>query len=75
MIKDIKKHLLNTKIVNVEYMTKKETDDYGWYKCPIVITLSNGVVLVPMQDDEGNDGGAIATNIEKLPVIPVHNKI
>tara|TARA_R100000654_G_scaffold45136_1_gene71250 strand:+ start:1206 stop:1427 length:222 start_codon:yes stop_codon:yes gene_type:complete len=70
MIKDIKKHLLNTKIVDVKYMTKKETNDYGWYKTPIVIKLSNGVVLVPIQDDEGNDGGAIATNIEGLSTIP-----
>ena len=70
MIKDIKKHLLNAKIVDIEYMSKKEADHHGWYKVPVIITLSNGVVLVPMQDDEGNDGGSIATNIEGLSTIP-----
>ena len=41
-----------------------------WSSRPIEITLSNGVLLVPTQDDEGNNGGSIATNITELPTIP-----
>ena len=70
MIKDIKKHLLNAKIVDIEYMSKEEADSHGWYKAPGIITLSNGVVLIPIQDDEWNNGGSIATNIEGLSTIP-----
>ena len=68
--KKIKKHLLNQKIVNIKYMSEKESDRQGWSSRPIEITLSNGVLLVPMQDDEGNDGGSIATSVAELPTIP-----
>ena len=40
-------------------MTEKERENFGWYKRAIVITLSDGSILVPQMDDEGNDGGAI----------------
>ena len=68
--KKIEKHLLNQKIVKIKYMSVKESGRQGWSKKPIEITLSNGVLLVPTQDDEGNDGGSIATNITDLPTIP-----
>ena len=68
--KKIKKHLLNQKIVNIKYMSEKESDRQGWSTRPIEITLSNGESLVPTQDDEGNNGGSIATNITELPTIP-----
>ena len=32
---------------------------------------ANGVWLTPSQDDEGNEGGSIHTNIKELPIIPV----
>ena len=51
-------------------MSEKESGRQGWSKKPIEITLSNGVLLVPTQDDEGNNGGSIATNITELPTIP-----
>ncbi len=68
--KKIEKHLLNQKIVKIKYMSEKESGRQGWSKKPIEITLSNGVLLVPTQDDEGNNGGSIATNITELPTIP-----
>jgi hypothetical protein len=47
------------KIVDVRYMTKKEADHWGWYNRPVVIRLDDNTFLLPMRDDEGNDGGAI----------------
>ncbi len=65
------KHLVGKKITNVEYMNRAEMEDCGWYKRPIAIQLDNKYWLVPMMDDEGNDGGAISTTFEKLKIIPV----
>ena len=42
-----------------------------WYKKPCAIQLDNKYWLVPMQDDEGNDGGAISTTFKDLRTIPV----
>ena len=66
----INKELLGRKITKIEYLTKKELDDNMWDKSPIAIELDNRIWLVPMADDEGNDGGSISTNIKNLSVIP-----
>ena len=42
-----------------------------WYDSPICILLDDGAWLIPMRDDEGNDGGSMMTTYEDLPVIPV----
>ena len=52
-------HLVGLKIVGVRYLTKEETDASAWYSSPIAIELSDGSALIPQQDDEGNDGGAL----------------
>ena len=54
--------LQGRKIIEVRYMTKKEADDWGWYSRPIVMFLDDKSFLIPMRDDEGNDGGAIHSN-------------
>ena len=69
--KDIEKFLIGKKITHVRYMSKSEMEDTGWYKNSIMITFDDGSWINPMQDDEGNDGGALATSSETLPVIPV----
>jgi len=66
----INKELLGRKITKIEYLTKDEVDNNMWYKSPIAIELDNRIWLVPMADDEGNDGGSISTNIKNLPIIP-----
>ena len=68
---DIAKHLVGKTIDKIEYLSEKEAKDVGWYKRPLCIKLSDGTWIMPMQDDEGNDGGAIATSIKELPTIPV----
>lgn len=51
--------LVAKRITSVRYMTEEERENFGWYKRAIVITLSDGSILVPQMDDEGNDGGSI----------------
>ena len=69
--KQVAEVLIGRKIVKVEYMPTEEAEKSGWYSRPICIQLDNGAWLVPMRDDEGNDGGSISTSYEALPVIPV----
>jgi len=68
---DVKNLLVGKKIVKVEWMSNKEADDCGWYSRPVALLLDSGVWIYPMRDDEGNDGGALATSSEIMPVIPV----
>ena len=67
----VAKHLVGRTIVDVFYLVPKEADDMMWTSRPIVLRLDNDKFLFPMMDDEGNDGGALATTIEELTVIPV----
>ena len=69
--KRIDKHLLGRKIVKVEYCSEDLADEQDWSSRPIQIKLDNGIWLTPTSDDEGNDGGAIHTNINELPIIPI----
>ena len=66
-------HLVGLRIMGVRYLTQEETEASGWYSSPIVIELSDGSALIPQQDDEGNDGGAlwIANSKGKQDLIPV----
>jgi hypothetical protein len=63
--------LCNRKIVKVRYLTKEEALEMDWYNRPIAMLLDNGVWIYPSADDEGNDGGALFTNSEANPCIPV----
>ena len=67
----ISKILVGRKIVKVEYMTLEDAEDQDWYSRPVQIQLDNGVWLTPASDDEGNNGGAIHTNLKNDAVIPV----
>ncbi len=69
--KKIETHLLGKSIIKVEYMSEKDANDFGWTNRPIQFLLNNGVWLTITSDDEGNDGGAIHTNIKQLSIIPV----
>ena len=62
----VAKNLVGRKITKVEYIPKEEAEDSMWYKRPIAIQLDGGHWLVPMQDDEGNDGGAMYTTFKEL---------
>lgn len=61
-----KKELEGRTIKKVRYLTKEETEESGWYSSPLAIVLDNGVILIPMADDEGNNGGAISISNAKV---------
>jgi hypothetical protein len=68
----VNKHLVGRKIIKVKWLHPKETEEvFGWSQQPCEIYLDNGTVLTPSMDDEGNDAGAIFTNVTELPCIPV----
>ena len=67
----ISKHLVGRRITKVEYIGDDEMQENMWYKKPIAIQLDGTHWLIPMMDDEGNDGGAIQTTISELETIPV----
>ena len=56
-------HILEgAKILKVEYMTKKETEEMYWDNSPISMLLmkdNKKFWVYPSSDDEGNDGGAL----------------
>ena len=68
---EISTALVGRTIVKVEYLSQEEADKNYWYKRPIALVLDDGNWLIPMSDDEGNDGGAIATSFKELDTIPV----
>ena len=58
--------------VKVKWLSPEKSEEYfGWDAQPCEIHLDNGTILSPSQDDEGNDAGAIFTNLKDLPCIPV----
>ena len=63
--------MVGQKITEVRWLTKEQTEDVAehWYNQPIQFSLENGVKLIPMSDDEGNEAGAISTNIPKMETI------
>ena len=58
--KTANKLLLGKKIIKVEYMSSEEADKGMWYSRPVRIILDDGTNILPMSDDEGNDGGSLA---------------
>ena len=64
--------LLNRKIIKVEYMGSEEAEKSMWYSRPVRIILDDGTNILPMSDDEGNDGGALwLGNKDGEEVLPV----
>lgn len=63
--------LVGRKIVKVSYMDAKETEALGWCRRAVVIELDDGNLIFPSADDEGNGPGALFTNDDKNPILPV----
>ena len=55
--------LIDSKVIDVRYMTSEEVTSFGWYKSGLIIWLKNKkgnkVQLIAQQDDEGNDSGVL----------------
>tara|TARA_R100000700_G_scaffold40743_2_gene57443 strand:+ start:869 stop:1162 length:294 start_codon:yes stop_codon:yes gene_type:complete len=61
------KHLVGRTIVKAEWLSPSESQELmGWDYQPLELFLDNGTILTPMADDEGNNAGAILTNV-KVP--------
>ncbi len=69
--KKISSKLVGKTIAKIDYLSPKEGEEMMWYKLPLAITFTDGSWIFPMADDEGNDGGSLATSIEGLETIPV----
>ena len=60
------------KIVSVRYMTKQEAKENDVKTRPLCFKLNDGTIVIPLSDDEGNNGGAFQTiNKEKCFLLPV----
>ena len=68
---EIARMLEGRTIVKVRYLSEKEADDLDWYCRPVVMLLDNGEYIFPMADDEGNNGGALATSYDDHGLLPV----
>ena len=69
-------HLVGRRIIGVEWQSDEDKEAFGFYSSAVKILVENGkdgdpIVLTAMRDDEGNDAGAIATNIVDLETLPV----
>jgi len=70
--------LLNGRIIKVQYLNNLELKEAGWYNSPVALLIRKGkkeVWVYPMMDDEGNDGGALATTDKDLSTIPVLREV
>ena len=70
--------LLQDRVVHaVRYLTIEELEGLGWQASTLVMQLNDPkgkkepVLLFSSRDDEGNDAGALFTDDEELPTIPV----
>ena len=62
--------LLGKQIVEVRYLNNKEAENFMCDDRPVVFQLDDGTWIIPMCDDEGNNGGALAVGPdETLPVL------
>ena len=69
--KKISSKLVGKTIAKIEYLTEKEGEEMMWNKLPLAIIFTDGSWIFPMADDEGNNGGSLATSIKGLETIPV----
>lgn len=69
--KNATKAMKNLVVKQVRRMSQKELDDYGWRRSAPVIEFTNGLKIIASMDDEGNDAGALMSNLRDLPVLPI----
>ena len=46
-------------IKSVHWLSDPDMEVTGWYKRPVRIIFTDGSILIPQSDDEGNNGGAM----------------
>ena len=71
----LNKRLAGRTIKKVKWLSAEDSQEFfGWDYQPLEIHLDDGTILTPSADDEGNDAGAIFTNIKGFETIPVDRK-
>ena len=58
-LKKFNKYLKGKTIKNITWLGDKDMENLMWYKKPVVIHFTDGSILIPQSDDEGNDGGSM----------------
>jgi fumarylacetoacetate (FAA) hydrolase family protein len=53
------KQLIGKTIAKIEYLSNEECNELMWHSKPVVIVFTDGTCLIPVRDEEGNDGGAM----------------
>lgn len=52
--------LIGRKVIDVRAMYPEEMELFDWYGQPgVVLILSDGGLVIPMRDEEGNGAGAL----------------
>ena len=64
-LKQFNKYLKGKTIKEVTWLGDKDMKNLMWYKRPVVIKFTDGTILIPQSDDEGNDGGSMYYQDEK----------
>jgi hypothetical protein len=64
------KYIVGKVITRIRYTTPEENEAFMWGNSGPVIELNDGTKLYCQSDDEGNEPGALHTNLRGLPTIP-----
>lgn len=65
-LKKFNEYLKGKTIKNVSWLGEKDMETLMWYKRPVVIEFTDGTILIPQSDDEGNDGGSMYYQDDKV---------
>ena len=65
-LKKFNEYLKGKTIKDVTWLSDGDMENMMWYKRPVIITFTDGSFLIPMADDEGNDGGSMIYQDEKV---------
>lgn len=66
----LKKNLVGKVIADIRFMEKDEVEANAWSESGVVIELSDGEIIYPLSDEEGNSPGTLGSSIKGIEVSP-----